>query len=195
MVEFTFHYGSTYTNNTFLFDRQFASFTFHYGSTYTLFRRFYRCVVIIFTFHYGSTYTEPYHLWCQILHHLHSTMVLLILRFFMEIHMPHFNLHSTMVLLIRKLYNPNPRGSNVFTFHYGSTYTCFLIFDPLIIIVFTFHYGSTYTGSHVPSPSWYIIFTFHYGSTYTNQFGFQYIKDFNLHSTMVLLIPHFPATD
>ena len=57
-------------------------------------------------------------------------------------------LHSTMVLLIRiKKYLVDM--FDVFTFHYGSTYTVCKPFFHCIHNAFTFHYGSTYTRVNV----------------------------------------------
>ena len=122
-AEFTFHYGSTYTevrecpvkDCTLIYIPLWfylyllpdliylpvLQFTFHYGSTYTggpytLIPHF-----EIFTFHYGSTYTFFPAAVAPQNPHLHSTMVLLI------------------QIRLRSGFSLHP----AFTFHYGSTYT------------------------------------------------------------------------
>ena len=79
--------------------------------------------------------------------------------------------------------------TDLFTFHYGSTYTIYPITCRPVKFWFTFHYGSTYTWSPgsvllpvpdlhstmvllIPAPHtaqavYSCSFTFHYGSTYT----------------------------
>ena len=75
-----------------------------------------------FTFHYASTYTLKYNTVYYYIHHLHSTMLLLIQYLCVNLVYDKVDLHSTMLLLIPV---PQTRESFVFTFtfHYASTYT------------------------------------------------------------------------
>ena len=119
-----------------------------------------------FTFHYGSTYTVTRGSMVTRRSNLHSTMVLLILRCIVIPAASWSYLHSTMVLLILEQMDLDTL-KELFTFHYGSTYTSHSQIKHITRNTFTFHYGSTYTAFlHLllllQSP-----FTFHYGSTYT----------------------------
>ena len=100
VIEFTFHYVSTYTRGYFLRPKENNWFTFHYVSTYT------SCIgkkatdPSIFTFHYVSTYTLHIHIpvWllCLFTFHYVSTYTMLI----SPQEELYLYLHSTMFLLI-----------------------------------------------------------------------------------------------
>ena len=76
-----------------------------------------------FTFHYASTYTLKYNTVYYYIHHLHSTMLLLIQYLCVNLVYDKVDLHSTMLLLIRHYGDNYLTPLKEFTFHYASTYT------------------------------------------------------------------------
>ena len=140
---------------------------------------------------------------------LHSTMFLLIQYLIQRaISVYEFTFHYVST------YTKPETGTSgiyhVFTFHYVSTYTIPTGGTVGAISLFTFHYVSTYTAarqentgrmSKIYIPLCFYLyrtqlfysdhppaFTFHYVSTYTRRSVGGCVSDFNLHSTMFLLI-------
>ena len=143
----------------------------------------------IFTFHYGSTYTSAVGDEITLFLHLHSTMVLLILRT-RKISEARFNIYIPLwfylyhfallwVVNIDIIYIPlwfylygligGIKKASDSDLHSTMVLLIRLLPRPAWSFrsAFTFHYGSTYTpaGSCENSPVY--AFTFHYGSTYT----------------------------
>ena len=186
LIEFTFHYVSTYTSSLpltnvasiylhstmFLLIRRHlqtgpwrSGFTFHYVSTYTISRNGRPAKRITFTFHYVSTYTDRVAPFCGCIRHLHSTMFLLIL---FRLALRH-NKSTIYIPLCFYLYWEGNAGDAPDRGNLHST---------MFLLILFFRPG--YVRAHK--------FTFHYVSTYTTAHYCRFAVRPNLHSTMFLLI-------
>ena len=146
---------------------------------------------------------------------LHSTMLLLYLKAARIRNYSELYLHSTMLLLYRGeggkyrgrgfIYIPlcfyfiwcgeyMTQKWHIFTFHYASTLSQPTSETQYFLYAVTFHYASTFSLLFADILAYNDEFTFQYASTLsiegTTKSGFK----FNLHSTMLLLYPSFPAS-
>ena len=145
LYRFTFHYGSTYTD-----DRHTVSACFSdLHSTMVLLIQLFPAVGLFKFLHLHSTMVLLILLNLASSRissrYLHSTMVLLIQSFAATGYSVHTNLHSTMVLLIRR---SKPYLMSIqWRIYIPLWFYLYFYVRPRIIriIWFTFHYGSTYT--------------------------------------------------